>query len=98
MLEEPLIWFGLEGACRQIIRIDSVHKQGCKSVENASRFPLRTEMFCALATHVDTNTRAGTHACMNTCLCVHISHRSQWKSTVERKEGKCQPYVSEKRW
>lgn len=72
MLEDPLIWFGLEGACRQIIHIDSVHKLGCKSVENASRFPWRTEMFCALATHVDTNPRAGTHADMNTCLCVHI--------------------------
>ncbi len=71
-LEEPLIWFGLEGTCRQIIHIDRVHKLGFKSAENTSRFPWRTEMFCALATHVDINTSAGTHADMNTCLCVHI--------------------------
>lgn len=38
------------------------------------QFPFRTETFCALTTHVDTKTRAGMHADVNTCLCVHI-HR-----------------------
>lgn len=38
------------------------------------QFPFRTEAFCALTTHVDTKTRAGMHADMNTCLCVRI-HR-----------------------
>lgn len=41
-----------------------------------------------LIAHGVTNTSAGTHAAINTCLCAcAYSHRSQWKSTAGRKKG-----------
>lgn len=85
---------GLGGACKAVIHIRCVHNMGHTCSNEESAFPGKhSHSICLL--HMLSLTPAQTRILirMQVCAaCVH-SHRSQWKHTVKRREGKCQPYI-----